>query len=138
MSSIRKKLMFQLFLHVNRELSGFQRDILHKIVGPDADEASIREANQMLQAKIKMLQDAGWTPNKAAGDQVLKPNHYDRLPMEPTYFIVEAGGFHWCIENAIKYTSRFPWKNGIEDLGKAARNLTMYVAYLNGDPNWSR
>lgn len=138
MSSLRKNLMFQVFLHVNRELTDFQREVLKLIVGPEATQETIKEAHLRINQQIKLLTDAGWKPNKVAGDQVLKPNHYDRLPMEPTYFLVESGGFHWCIENAFKYTCRFPWKNGIEDLGKAGRNLYMYLAFMAGDPAWSR
>ncbi|RWI06805.1 MAG: DUF3310 domain-containing protein [Mesorhizobium sp.] len=138
MSNLRRDLMFQVFLHVNRELTDFQRAMLKKIVGPDATPETIRDAVVRIGQQIKLLSDAGWKPNREPGDQVLKPNHYDRLPMEPTYFLVESGGYHWCIENAFKYLCRFPWKNGIEDLGKSSRNLLMYQAYVAGDPSWSR
>lgn len=134
----RKELLFQVFLHVNRELDDFQRYALGLVFGPEADAKSIEEARIKLCQKITILSAADWKPSREPGDQVHTPNHYDRLPMEPTYFLVETGGAHWCLENYLKYVCRFRWKNGIEDLQKALRNLSMYLRWREGDEGWSR
>lgn len=134
----RKALLFRMFLHVNTDLDDFQRSVLTKVIGPEATRKTLEDAVVQISNKILTLSKSGWKPEKAGGDMVNRPHHYDRLPMEPTYFIVESGGFHWCIENFIKYICRFRWKNGIEDLGKALRNLGMYVKWVDGDQEWSR
>ena len=131
-------LLFKMFLHVNREFDDFQRDILRKVIGPGADTETREEAVHCLEAYIFELTPNGWKPERPEGDMVHRPAHYDRLPMEPTYFIVESGGYHWCIENFIKYVCRYRWKNGIEDLEKASRNLTMYLKHRRGEEGWSR
>ncbi|CAH0343727.1 DUF3310 domain-containing protein [Rhizobium sp. CECT 9324] len=134
-----KALLFSLFLHVNRELNDFQREVLTLVLD---HEKGTREdlSNAVLQInrQVELLGASGWTPDRKVGDQVLKPDHYDRLPMEPTYFIVTSGGFNWCVENFIKYITRYRFKNGLEDLKKAMRNLAMYIRLLDGDSKWSR
>lgn len=134
----QKDLLFQVFLHVNRELNDFQRECLRLVLGPNADSDSMARALDKLNKVIGLLEKSGWTPKRGDGDAVLRPDHYDRYPMEPTYLIVNSGGFHWCIENFIKYVVRYRFKNGAEDLRKAMRNLSMYLLWLDGDPNWSR
>jgi hypothetical protein len=136
--AVQRKVLFQTFMHVNRELNDFQRAMLNKVIGPDATRDSIEEAITNLNQKLFLLGREQFKPARANSDPVLKPDHYDRFPMEPTYFIVESGGFHWCLENFIKYVVRYPFKNGIEDLNKALRNLGMYLKWLDGDPGWSR
>lgn len=133
-----KELMFSLFLHVNRELNEFQRDVLRLVLAQDANAESMSKAVAKINRLADLLERSGWKPKKADGDQVLKPDHYDRFPMEPTYFIVRSGGYHWCIENFIKYITRYRFKNGVEDLRKAMRNLAMYIRWVDGDQNWSR
>lgn len=134
----RKALLFKVFLHVNRELQDFQREVLRKVLGEGATLDTMREAITDINQRIFLLSHEGWKPTKATSDAVLKPDHYDRYPMEPTYFLVESGGYHWCIENFVKYIVRYPFKNGLEDLGKAMRNLAMYVKEQDGDEAWSR
>lgn len=129
--------LFALFLHVNKELDDFQRAVLTKVLGPKNTAETIREAIVNINQKYFLLSREGWQPTKAEGDAVNLPDHYGRFPMEPTYFIVSAGGFHWCIENFIKYIVRFPFKNGLEDLRKANRNLDMYLRHQEGDERWS-
>ncbi|MCC5780544.1 DUF3310 domain-containing protein [Nitratireductor sp. B36] len=68
---------------------------------------------------------------------VNRPEHYDRFPIEPTFFIME-NSIDWLRGNFLKYVCRFPYKNGIEDLRKAMRNLAMYVRWHDMDPSWSR
>lgn len=134
----QKDLLFQAFLHVNRELNDFQREVLTLVIGPDANETSMAKAVDKLNKVAGLLESSGWKPKREESDAVLRPNHYDRYPMEPTYFIVNSGGFHWCIENFIKYVVRYRFKNGAEDLRKAMRNLAMFIRWQDGDPNWSR
>lgn len=134
----QREFLFKVFLHVNRELNDFQREVLSLVIGPNATTETTAKAIDKLNKVIGLLEKAGWKPVRADSDVVLRPDHYDRLPMEPTYFIVESGGFHWCIENFIKYVCRYRWKNGVEDLRKAMRNLAMYVQWLEQNPRWSR
>lgn len=136
--SAQREFLFRVFLHVNRELNDLQRECLTLVVGPKAGPETIATALDRINKAANMLERAGWKPKKATSDAVMRPDHYDRLPMEPTYFIVESGGYHWCIENFIKYICRYRWKNGSEDLRKAMRNLAMYVRWLDRNPGWSR
>ncbi|MER9178946.1 DUF3310 domain-containing protein [Mesorhizobium sp. M0767] len=134
----RKLLLFDLFLHVNRELDDFQRSTLKLVIGAEATVETVKEAITLLDQKALLLSRAGWVPSNSKGDQVQTPDHYDRLPMEPTFFIVTSGGYHWCIECFVKYVSRFRFKDGIQDLHKARRNLIMWAHEQAGDPRWSR
>lgn len=141
-SEDERALLFHIFLHVNRELNDFQRQVLKLVFEPPSDDTEeirkdLSAAVLQINRQIGLLEAAGWSPDKKSGDQVLKPDHYDRFPMEPTYFIVTSGGFHWCVENFCKYITRYRFKNGIEDLKKAMRNLAMYIRFLDGDPKWS-
>lgn len=63
------------------------------------------------------------------------PLHYGKFAIEPVRFCIEnkLDGFQF---NVVKYTCRHHSKNGIEDLKKARRYLDMYIAYLQGDPEW--
>lgn len=138
-----RDLLFHVFLHVNRELNDFQRSVLRLVFAPPKDDPDrvrtyIGQALVEINRQVNLLQSSGWKPEKKEGDQVNKPDHYDRFPMEPTYFIVTSGGFHWTVENFCKYIVRYRFKNGLEDLKKAMRNLAMYSRFLDGDPNWSR
>lgn len=133
-----RKIIFELFLHVNKELTDFQREILRLVIDPEGTtRENLSEAVLRINRKVELLTAAGWKPNRKEGDQVLKPDHYDRFPMEPTYFIVTSGGFNWCVENFIKYICRYPFKNGVEDLKKAMRNLAMFIRLQDGDVKWS-
>lgn len=133
-----KQSLFKLFLHVNRDLTPFQVECLKAVFGPHATLRRVQATIGNIRERMEKLKAAGWKPNNETTDAILNPAHYDRFPMEPTYFIVEAGGFHWNLENFLKYIVRFPFKNGIEDLGKAARNLTMFALHVQGSSEWSR
>lgn len=134
----KRDFLFKVFLHVNREFNDFQRECYRLVIGPEVTPETITRAIDKLNKVIGLLEKSGWSPKRADSDAVFKPDHYDRYPMEPTYFIVESGGFHWCIENFIKYVARYRFKNGVEDLRKAMRNLAMYVQWLDQNPRWSR
>lgn len=134
-----KALLFAIFLHVNRELNDFQREVLTLVLHHEkGTREDLSSAVLQINRQVELLEASGWSPEKKAGDQVLKPDHYDRFPMEPTYFIVTSGGYHWCVENFIKYITRYRFKNGLEDLKKAMRNLAMYIRFLDNDAKWSR
>ncbi|WP_266031214.1 DUF3310 domain-containing protein [Brucella intermedia] len=140
----RKQLLVDIFLHVNRDFNTFQQDTLRLVLGGVNSVSKTEAINAVSQGmselgrQITLLEAGAWEPQRDKGDVVNKPAHYDRLPMEPTYFIVTSGGYHWCIENFIKYLCRYRWKNGVEDLRKALRNLAMFLRDLEGDKGWSR
>lgn len=134
----RKALLLDVFLHVNRELSPFQKEVIETVMRNLDKPETLSKAVELISRQVDLLSVSGWKPNNTKGDQVMKPDHYDRFPMEPTYFIVTSGGYHWCIENFLKYVTRYPFKNGVEDLKKSMRNLAMYIRHLDGDPSWSR
>jgi hypothetical protein len=132
-----RRTALDIFFHVNRDLTEWQREVIELVFGPENGPDEYAEAILKITQKVQLLNDAGWKPNRAGGDMVNKPSHYDRYPIEPTYFIIE-NGIDWLRGNFLKYVCRFPFKNGVEDLSKAARNLAMYIKYLDGDPSWSR
>ncbi|UIY29172.1 DUF3310 domain-containing protein [Neorhizobium galegae] len=137
-TAAERALLLSIFLHVNKELNDFQRQAINLVLHHDkGSREDLSAAVMVINRQIGLLETSGWKPTRKEGDQVLKPDHYDRFPMEPTYFIVTSGGFHWCVENFIKYITRYRFKNGLEDLKKAMRNLAMYIRFLDGDPKWS-
>lgn len=69
-------------------------------------------------------------------DMVVLPAHYARFKIEPIRFLVENFGPTILVGKVIKYTMRYDAKNGMEDLKKAERCLTMLQKYISGDPDW--
>lgn len=126
------------FLESNRYvLSEWQLEVCKKILDPDTDEEDLMVVQQMLAQKIDILTKANWSPAQSTkGDMVDRPNHYARIPVEPTKFSQEHG-LDWVTANPLKYVCRFPFKNGIEDLRKALRYNAMRIRWLQGDPKWS-
>jgi hypothetical protein len=55
----------------------------------------------------------------------IDPKHYNLLKIQPRDYIV-SNGLGWCEGNIVKYVSRHPEKNGLEDLKKAQN----YINYL--------
>ena len=108
-------------------------DLLHPDSGPEEYAALAKEVRNY----AEFLQDAAWKPSRKDGDMVNRPSHYARFPLEPTQYAMEYS-LDWCRGNALKYICRFPFKNGVEDLNKAARYLEMFVKFLDGDPEWSK
>ena len=53
------------------------------------------------------------------------PSHYD-LNIQPVDYII-ANGIPFCEGNAIKYISRWKYKNGLEDLKKARHYIDMLI-----------
>lgn len=68
-------------------------------------------------------------------DAVNLPDHYKQFKIEPVRFTVE-NKLNFLQASIIKYVVRFPYKNGVEDLKKAARMLDMAIAFEEGDPDW--
>lgn len=126
----------KLFLHANR-FSQFQEKALKLLLMDGRTEADRRELHKILVDHAKHLARNDYEPNKEAGDNVTLPNHYARYPIEPTYFAFEAGLDKFDF-NCLKYICRYPFKNGIEDVSKAARYCEMGWKFYAGDPNWSR
>lgn len=71
-------------------------------------------------------------------ENVKSPSHYTQGKYETIDVIREALGpdkFEGlCIGNVIKYVSRYPYKNGIEDLKKAQVYLKWAIEALEGKP----
>lgn len=68
-------------------------------------------------------------------DNVNHPSHYNMGGIETIDYIESVtstfnDGFEGkCVGDIIKYTSRFPFKNGIEDLKKAKWYLDRLISY---------
>lgn len=135
----RLQLGIDKFLTANAHvLSEFQLEICKTILDPDTDQDDLKVANTLIHQKIDILEKAGWSPVKTnSGDMVDRPVHYDRIPIEPTFFAQEYG-LDWVTANPLKYVCRFPFKNGIEDLRKTMRYNAMKIRWLDGDPEWSK
>ncbi|WP_284765066.1 DUF3310 domain-containing protein [Agrobacterium sp. CFBP2214] len=131
-----RKIPLSLFLHVNK-LTDFQHTIIKRVLDIEATQEDYSAAIQQIQHQADQLTRANWKPNKVDGDAVNRPDHYERFAIEPTFFARE-NGITWNLGNFLKYMCRFPFKNGVEDLRKAARYLAMEVRFLDGLQDWSR
>lgn len=104
----------------------------------------LKRNNEALNEEASGEQSLGASPSPRMNDSerlgydaVNLPEHYNRFKIEP---------MHFCQENNLnplqtainKYTVRYPYKNGVEDLRKAARCLDMLIAFEEGDPDWWR
>ncbi len=58
--------------------------------------------------------------------QFINPDHYSTFSIEPLDFIVE-NDLDFLQGNIIKYVTRFPFKNGVEDLIKARRYIDILI-----------
>lgn len=119
------------------DLTRFQKHIVKELLSEDSGPDDFEGLVLDIQSHIAFLKRANWKVTKSEGDMVDRPDHYNRFPLEPTYY-AQMADLDWCRGNALKYIFRFPFKNGIEDLRKAGRYITMYVKYLEADPNWSK
>lgn len=126
-----------IFFHVNKDLTDFQKEVIGMVMDEESGPEEYSEAIRRLNAKVDQLTSAGWSPATDSGDKVLKPQHYERYPIEPTYFIVE-NSVDWLRGNFLKYVCRFPYKGGVEDLKKAMRYVAMLIQYIDGEKAWSR
>lgn len=122
-------------LHHN-DLTQFQKYIVSELLSPDSGPEEFKGLIEDIHDHVVTLERVGWKVKREDGDNVTRPSHYDRFPIEPTYYSMMTG-LDWCRGNALKYIFRFPFKNGIEDLRKCSRYIEMYVKYLDGDPDWS-
>ena len=68
-------------------------------------------------------------------DAVNLPAHYARFKIEPIRFICE-NGLNFFQGNIVKYVIRSDAKNGLEDLRKAQRYLSMWIKFLEGNADW--
>jgi hypothetical protein len=64
-------------------------------------------------------------------DNVNQPKHYTQGKIEVIDFILDQK-MNFLEGNVIKYVSRYKFKNGIEDLKKAAFYLNKLIKELNG------
>ena len=68
-------------------------------------------------------------------DNVLRPAHYDRAPIQPLELIEALElGFHEA--QVVKYVCRHAHKNGLEDLRKAENYLQRLIAMQTGDERY--
>ena len=123
-------------LHYN-DLTDWQRPVVEALLTANDEASKLEKVVKTIKDHIAILIAADWAPNRVVGDNVVRPNHYDRFPIEPTFYN-QMVGLDWCRGNALKYLFRYPFKNGLEDLKKAARYIEMYIKYLDGDPEWSK
>lgn len=130
------------FIHANHsEMDDFQREVFRRVFTEDFSPKTIPTLNDcyaFIYQNVHDLKAVDWVPEKMGTEQVQKPDHYDRFPIEPTYILTVNKGLPWTLANFIKYIMRYPYKNGIQDLEKAARNLEMHIKFCEGNPEWSR
>lgn len=67
--------------------------------------------------------------DKQKEDKVKKPSHYNQGGIQPIEYI-KANNMNFIEGNIIKYTSRYKYKNGLEDLKKARFYLDMLIEDL--------
>lgn len=65
----------------------------------------------------------------APDDPVNHPDHYNRGRIEVIDFITDQD-LPYCLGNVVKYVSRYRYKNGLEDLKKAAWYLDKQIELL--------
>ena len=65
-------------------------------------------------------------------DNVQHPPHYARWKMEPIEFIA-INNLPWWLANVIKYTMRYDFKDGLQDLYKARSYLEMKIREVEGE-----
>jgi hypothetical protein len=53
-------------------------------------------------------------------------DHYRNMTIQPIDFIM-ANGLGFCEGNVIKYVTRYPFKNGLEDLKKARHYIDLMI-----------
>lgn len=66
-------------------------------------------------------------PSLAGGRDPIKPSHYTRHKIEPWDYVA-ANGLGYFEGSAIKYLTRWPYKNGIVDLKKARAFIDKLIA----------
>jgi Protein of unknwon function (DUF3310) len=66
------------------------------------------------------IENATATSHQVGGD------HYRNMTIQPIDFIM-ANGLGFCEGNVIKYVTRYPFKNGLEDLKKARHYIDLMI-----------
>lgn len=64
--------------------------------------------------------------NVSATSHQVGGDHYRNMTIQPIDFIM-ANGLGFCEGNVVKYVTRYPFKNGVEDLKKARHYLDMLI-----------
>jgi hypothetical protein len=73
---------------------------------------------------------------RLGGDAVNLPSHYARFKIEPIRFLVENFGPVILVGKVVKYVLRYDAKNGLEDIRKAKRCISMLEKFVMGDADW--
>lgn len=55
-------------------------------------------------------------------------NHYKQFAIQPVEFI-NTNNLSYMVGNVIKYVTRYPFKNGIDDLEKAKHYIEMLIEF---------
>lgn len=77
--------------------------------------------------------NSNFTPKSSTSDTISKPAHYTgRGGIEPIEFIT-TNNLNFLEGNVVKYVYRYPFKNGLEDLKKARRNLDILIQQVEKD-----
>ena len=59
-------------------------------------------------------------------DKQVGGNHYKKYAIQPVEYAM-ANHLNYCQANAIKYTTRYKDKGGVEDLRKAIHNIELLI-----------
>lgn len=108
----------------------------HKVLSLDELDARLLPTPAEC-ASLANLLNAADLGQLTEADAVTVPQHYARFKIEPIRFICE-NNLNFFQGNILKYVLRYDAKNGLEDLKKAQRYLTMFIKFIEGDPNWWR
>lgn len=105
-----------------------------------ADDIKIQDSYAEFASKGGTIEDYAGVPFNAdtlgftpTNDSVNHPNHYNYGDIEVIDFIeqvadaYQSGSIAYCLGNVIKYVARAPFKNGKEDLKKAAFYLNKAI-----------
>ena len=67
-------------------------------------------------------------------DNITRPSHYNVGGIEPAEFMESLGiAEDYYAGNIIKYTSRYRYKNGVEDIRKARQYCSMLIELLEAN-----
>ena len=67
----------------------------------------------------------------SAKDTQIAGDHYKKLAIQPIEYNM-ANGLNYCQGNVVKYVTRYPDKNGVEDLLKARHYIDLLIEHIEG------
>ena len=75
-------------------------------------------------AKYEDVKEIGMKPS----EKQVAGNHYSKLKIQPMQYSL-ANNLNYAQANAIKYITRYKYKNGVEDLKKAIHCLELLIEF---------